>query len=201
MNLGQSKSFCNWLTPILKDTFGESNFDHSAQDIYDSLNAAGSTPIRVEANELAYPLHIILRYNIERDVVEGRLSVKDVPKRWNDDMKKKLNIEVENDALGCLQDMHWSVLAIGYFPTYLIGSATAAQLAHYCQQDNPQMWKDIERGEFDGIKAWLNEKVHKHGKRYESLDSLLQDQVGETLNPQYFIDYLTKKYKSLYKLE
>jgi Zn-dependent M32 family carboxypeptidase len=201
MIAGLSKSFCNWLTPILKDTFGDSNFDYSAEDVYGSINAVGSTPIRVESDELAYPLHVILRYNIERDVVDGRLSVKDIPNRWNDDMKNMLNIEVENDSSGCLQDVHWSGLAIGYFPTYLLGSATAAQLAHYCQQDNPNFLKDIERGEFDGIKAWLNDKVHKHGKRYESLDSLLQDQVGEALNPQYFIDYLTKKYKSLYKLE
>jgi len=182
----------------LRDTFGD-DFDYSAAEVYGAINAVEASPIRVEADELTYPLHVILRYNIERDVVEGHLSVKDIPARWNNDIKAMLGIDIENDSKGCLQDVHWSGLAIGYFPTYLIGSATAAQLAHYCEQDNPNMYEDIERGEFGRIKAWLNEKVHRHGKKYESLDSLLKDQVGEILNPQYFIDYLTKKYKTLYK--
>lgn len=197
-HIGMSKEFCNWLTPILKETFGD-GFNHSAQNVYGAVNAVGACPIRVEADELTYPLHVILRYNIERDVVEGRLKVKDIPKRWNDEMQSTLNIDIENDALGCLQDVHWSALAIGYFPTYLIGSAAAAQLAFYCHKDNPNMYEEIEKGQFGTMKTWLNDKVHRHGKRYESLDALLQDQVGETLNPKYFIDYLTKKYKDLYK--
>ena len=195
---GMSEEFCNWVTPKLKEAFGD-DFNYSAQDVYGAINAVGSSPIRVEADELTYPLHVILRYNIERDVVEGRLKVEDIPKRWNDEMKATLNIDIENDALGCLQDIHWSGLAIGYFPTYLIGSATAAQLAYYCHKDNPNMYEEIEKGEFGTMKAWLNDKVHQHGRRYESLDALLEDQVGEALNPKYFIDYLTKKYKNLYK--
>lgn len=128
------------------------------------------------------------------------MKVEDIPKRWNEEMKATFDLDVPDDAMGCLQDVHWSALAIGYFPTYLLGSATAAQLAHHCQNDNPSMYKDISNGEFVKIKKWLNEKVHCHGKRYESLDDLLIDQVGEPLNPQYFIDYLTNKYKALYKL-
>jgi carboxypeptidase Taq len=90
-------------------------------------------------------------------------------------------------------------MAIGYFPTYLIGSATAAQLAYYCQKDIADFDKKIEEGEFAEIKQWLTDKVHKHGRRYPSLDALLEDQVGEKLNPKYFIDYLDKKYRDLYK--
>mmetsp|Transcript_12504 Transcript_12504/g.15854 ORF Transcript_12504/g.15854 Transcript_12504/m.15854 type:complete len:195 (+) Transcript_12504:1360-1944(+) len=191
-----SKEFCKWLVPNLKEAFDDYNYNE--EEVYASINAVEASPIRVEADELTYPLHVILRYNIERDVVEGRMDVKDIPKRWNEGMKDMLNVDIENDALGCLQDVHWSGLAIGYFPTYLIGSATAAQLAHYCLKDNPNMYKDIERGEFGDIKKWLNEKVHKHGKRYGSLDLLLEDQVGEPLNPKYFIDYLTEKYTALY---
>lgn len=197
-HVGMSEEFCKWLTPVLKEAFGD-GFVHSFKDVYGAMNAVAASPIRVEADELTYPLHVILRYNIERDVVEGRLDVKDIPKRWNDEMKAMLNIDIDNDALGCLQDVHWSGLAIGYFPTYLIGSATAAQLAYYCHKDNPDMYQNIEKGEFGSIKAWLNDKVHRHGKRYDSLDCLLKDQVGEALNPQYFINYLTMKYKALYK--
>jgi carboxypeptidase Taq len=90
-------------------------------------------------------------------------------------------------------------MAIGYFPTYLIGSATAAQLAYYCQQDIADFDEKIEQGEFADIKQWLTDKVHKQGRRYPSLDALLEDQVGEKLNPKYFIDYLNKKYRDLYK--
>lgn len=191
-----SQEFCKWLVPNLKEAFD--GYNYSAEEVYASMNAVEASPIRVEADELTYPLHVILRYNIERDVVEGRMEVKDIPKRWNEGMKDMLNVDIEDDASGCLQDVHWSGLAIGYFPTYLIGSATAAQLAHYCQKDNPSMYEDIEQGQFSTIKKWLQEKVHKHGKRYKSLDLLLEDQVGEPLNPKYFIDYLTKKYKALY---
>lgn len=197
-HVGMSKEFCKWLTPTLKESFGD-DYNYSPEEVYAAMNAVEASPIRVEADELTYPLHVILRYNIERDVVEGRMKVEDIPKRWNNEMKDMLNVDIENDAVGCLQDVHWSGLAIGYFPTYLIGSATAAQLAFYCQKDNPNMYKDIEQGDFSKIKTWLSEKVHKHGKRYESLDLLLEDQVGEALNPQYLIDYLTRKYKDLYK--
>mmetsp|Transcript_33267 Transcript_33267/g.50194 ORF Transcript_33267/g.50194 Transcript_33267/m.50194 type:complete len:93 (+) Transcript_33267:179-457(+) len=91
------------------------------------------------------------------------------------------------------------MLAIGYFPTYLLGSATAAQLAHYIKKDIPDFDEKVEKGEFSEIKAWLTNKVHRHGQRYKSLDDLLEDQLGEKLNPAYFIDYLTEKYTELYK--
>ncbi len=197
--IGLSEEFCTFLTPLLKESFGES-YDFTPNDVYGAINAVSASFIRVEADELTYPLHVILRYNIERDVVEGKMDVKDIPKRWNDEMKTTFDLDVPDDSMGCLQDVHWSALAIGYFPTYLLGSATAAQLAHYCEKDIPDMYKKIENGEFSEIKKWLTDKVHRHGKRYESLDALLTDQVGEPLNPQYFIDYLTKKYKALYNL-
>ena len=114
-------------------------------------------------------------------------------------MKDMIGVDVPDDAQGCLQDVHWSALAIGYFPTYLLGSATAAQLAHYCKQDIPDFDAKLEAGEFKEIKAWLTDKVHRHGRRYPSLDALLEDQLGEPLNPKYFIDYLTTKYRELYK--
>jgi len=114
---------------------------------------------------------------------------------------KENNVIVES-YLHCfpLKDVHWSGLAIGYFPTYLLGSATAAQLAYYCEKDLPTFRSDIEKGDFAKIKAWLVKKVHSHGRRYASLDAMLEDQLGEKLNPKYFIDYLTNKYSELYQL-
>jgi carboxypeptidase Taq len=208
-HVGMSKAFWNWCTPLMKEAYAATdnnseeneNLIHSctAEELYGAVNAVSPSLIRVEADELTYPLHVILRYNIERDVVEGKLDVKDIPKSWNEAMKTMLNVDVPDDSVGCLQDVHWSGLAIGYFPTYLIGSVTAAQLSYYCEKDIPDMYEQIERGEFDNIKAWLTDKVHRHGRRYSSLDALLEDQVGERLNPKYFINYLTDKYTSLYK--
>jgi carboxypeptidase Taq len=199
-HVGLSLPFWNWVTPLLKEKFPEQFDSFSAHDIYGAVNTVSPSLIRVEADELTYPLHVILRYEIEKDVIGGKLEVQDIPERWKRDMKAFLNVDVPDDGKGCLQDIHWASLAFGYFPTYLIGSATAAQLDHYCRQDLP-MDEMIEKGEFEEIKNWLTRKVHQHGKRYKSLDALLEDQVGEKLNPQYFINYLDEKYKSLYHLE
>ena len=124
------------------------NAEHFTSDcIYGAINSVSKSEIRVEADELTYPLHVILRYNIERDVVEGKLDVKDIPAKWNELMKTMLDVDITDDAKGCLQDVHWSGLAIGYFPTYLIGAVTAAQLAHYCEKDLPSFKSDIENND------------------------------------------------------
>ena len=195
-HVGLSKPFWKYATPIVQEHLGLSN---TAEELYAAVNAAKRSLIRVEADELTYPLHVILRYNIERDFVEGRLDVKDIPNKWNEGLKAFLNIDVPNDAQGCLQDVHWSMLVYGYFPTYLIGAAAAAQLAHYCQKDIPDFDDKVAAGEFQDIKAWMTDKIHQHGSRYQSLDEHFEAQLGEPLNPKYFIEYLTKKYTDLYK--
>jgi len=197
-HIGLHKSFWKWATPIVQNTFDDYNY--TPEEVYAAVNSVSKSLIRVEADELTYPLHVILRYNIEKDVIAGKLPVEDISKRWNEEMQDLLNIDVPSDDLGCLQDVHWSALAFGYFPTYLIGAIAAAQLFHYCEKDIPDIEEKIEAGRFIEIKEWLTLKVHRHGRRYQSLDELLQDQLGEPLNPKYFIDYLTKKYTDLYKL-
>jgi carboxypeptidase Taq len=210
-HVGKSKAFWKWATPIVNEGYSSSGgangvdtdeeFNYTPQELYAAVNRVEPSFIRVEADELTYPLHVILRYNIERDIVDGSLEVKDIPEKWNAMLKEFIGVDVPSDKLGCLQDVHWSAMAIGYFPTYLIGSLTAAQLAHYCHQDIPDMYELIEKGDFLPLREWLTKKVHRHGKRYSSLDELLEAQVGEKLNPQYFIDYVTKKYTDLYQLE
>jgi carboxypeptidase Taq len=198
-HIGLSKPFWKFAYPLLKDLDG--SFErYSPEEVYGAVNRVSQSFIRVEADELTYPLHVILRYNIEKDVISGKLNVEDISSRWNYDMKKLLNIEVPSDDKGALQDVHWSGLAFGYFPTYLLGAIAAAQLFHYCQKDLPDLETKIENGEFEPMKAWLKSKIHKHGRRYQSLDAMLEDQLGEALNPKYFIDYLTSKYTDLYKL-
>lgn len=198
-HVGLSKAFWKYATPLAQDSLPALQ-EYSSEELYGAVNALTRSLIRVESDELSYPLHVILRYNIEKDVIAGTLAVKDISERWNSDMKELLNIDVPSDDKGALQDVHWSALAFGYFPTYLIGAIAAAQLEHYCQKDIPNMDQLIEKGEFGEIKEWLTNKIHRHGRRYESLDAMLEDQVGESLNPKYFIDYLTNKYTDLYKL-
>ncbi|GFH43877.1 hypothetical protein CTEN210_00350 [Chaetoceros tenuissimus] len=198
-HIGMSKEFCKVIAEKMNAEMPNAQ-DFTCDSIYGAINSVSKSEIRVEADELTYPLHVILRYNIERDVVEGKLDVKDIPTKWNELMKTMLDVDITDDAKGCLQDVHWSGLAIGYFPTYLIGAVTAAQLAYYCEKDLPSFRADIKNNEFGNIKAWLVEQVHIHGRRYESLDAMLEDQLGEKLNPKYFIDYLTKKYCDLYKV-
>eukprot|EP00928_Gymnodinium_smaydae_P062914 TRINITY_DN46644_c0_g1_i1.p1 TRINITY_DN46644_c0_g1~~TRINITY_DN46644_c0_g1_i1.p1 ORF type:complete len:314 (-),score=46.81 TRINITY_DN46644_c0_g1_i1:152-994(-) len=198
-HVGLSRPFWEYAAPLLREEFG-GDFTHGAEDLYGAVNLVSRGLIRVEADELTYPLHVTLRYDIERDVVERRLDVRDIPKRWNDDMAVLLGVDVPDDARGCLQDVHWSGLAFGYFPTYLIGAVAAAQLAHHCRVALPDFDDQIRRGEFGKIRAWLTDRVHRHGRRPESLDSLFEQQLGERLTPTYFIDYLTEKYSELYKL-
>lgn len=199
-HIGLSRPFWRFAHGFLQSDLDESFGKYTPEDIYGAVNRVSNSLIRVEADELTYPLHVILRYNIEKDVVSGNLEVADIATRWNDDMKALLDVDVPSDDKGVLQDVHWSALAFGYFPTYLIGAIAAAQLYHYCQRDIPDMESKIASGDFGPIKDWLGEKVHKHGKRYESLDDMLGDQLGEALNPKYFIEYLTDKYTDLYKL-
>jgi carboxypeptidase Taq len=195
--VGKSLSFWKWVTPKLNEAFD--SFEYTPEQLYGAVNAIKpDNCIRVDADELTYPLHVLLRYRLEKEIIAGTLEVEEIPAKWNALMKELLGVDVPNDSQGCLQDIHWSAFAIGYFATYLLGSSTAAQLAFYCEKDIPDMYHLIETGQFQPLKAWLNDKVHKHGKRYKSLDELLEAQVGERLNPKYFIDYLEAKYSKLY---
>lgn len=199
-HVGLSRAFWKYATPVAQESLPKLS-KYSAEELYGAINAvSGESLIRVEADELSYPLHVILRYNIEKDVIGGKLQVADIPERWNADMKRYLKVDVPSDDKGCLQDVHWAYMAFGYFPTYLIGAIASAQLFHYCAKDIPNIDEQMERGEFNEIKEWLSKKVHQHGRRYTSLDALLEDQIGEPLNPEYFLEYLTAKYSDLYKL-
>lgn len=208
-HVGLSRDFWKYAAPLANQHLklftdeNENTVGERAEALYAAVNAANPSLIRVEADELTYPLHVILRYKIEREFIEGLLPVQDIPTEWNKAMKDMLGVDVPSDAKGCLQDVHWSMSAFGYFPTYLIGAATAAQLAHYCQRDiGEQAFSDqVRAGKFDEIRAWMTDKVHRHGSRYKSLDEHLQAQLGEPLNPKYFIDYLTNKYTDLYRCE
>ncbi len=155
--------------------------------------------IRVEADELTYHMHIVLRFEIERDLIRGDLDVAEVPQVWNDTMEEYLGVRPETNAEGCLQDIHWSHGSFGYFPTYSLGSVLAAQLDHHLRQDLGNVDSMVRAGEFDPLREWMGEKVHRHGCRYTTPD-LIEEATGEEFTADYFIKYATSKFGDLYDI-
>jgi carboxypeptidase Taq len=168
-------------------------FYRGANEVYDD------NPIRVEADELTYHLHIVLRYEIERDLVRGDLEVADVPQVWNHKMDEYLGFRPETDAEGCLQDIHWSHGNFGYFPTYSLGSVLAAQLDDALRASVGDVDALVRDGEFEPLHDWLTENIHRHGSRYTTPE-LVRQATGEDYTADYFIDYVTEKYGALYDL-
>jgi carboxypeptidase Taq len=169
-----------------------------------AINSVSPHFIRIESDELTYVMHIVMRYEFELEMLAGRMTVSELPARWNAKIKEYLGLDVPSDKLGCLQDVHWSSPGVfGYFPTYLLGAMNAAQLWHALTHElgAETVYSQIEQGEFGAIRQWLAEHVHIHGSFYPTADELLKVATGETMNPKYFIQYLTEKYSRLYDLQ
>lgn len=165
----------------------------SAHDLYTYTNYVEPSFIRVDADEVTYPMHVILRYELEKLLTSGEMRVEDLPDAWNDNMHKLLGIKPKTDREGCLQDIHWFSGHFGYFPCYTLGAIAAAQLMTACRKDLKNIDNTIRTGDFKPIIAWLSEKIHKYGSFY-SRNDLIKNATGEALNPTYFIDYLKNKY-------
>lgn len=197
-NFCKSRSFLNFWFPVLQETFPEQLGDVSADAFYEAINRVEPSLIRIEADELTYSLHIMMRYEIELGLIDGSIKVEDLPQVWNQKVKDYLGIEPPNDAKGVLQDVHWSEALFGYFPTYALGSAYAAQLAHYMSKEI-DLDGCLSRGDFEPLTKWLNEKVHQYGALIKP-NALIQQITGESLNSKYYCDYLEAKYSALYGL-
>jgi carboxypeptidase Taq len=166
-------------------------------DFYRAINEVKPSYIRIEADELTYSLHIIIRYELEKALIEGTLKVKDLPEAWNDKMENYLGIRPATDREGVLQDIHWAGGDFGYFPTYALGYMYAAQL-HEAMSKQINIPMMIQTNDFEPIKEWLTEHVHRHGRMKEPLE-IINDVTGEGLNPDYLINYLTEKYQAIYQ--
>jgi len=158
-----------------------------------AVNRVSPSFIRVEADQVTYDLHIILRFETEVRLIESQLTVADVPAYWNEEFEKMLGLRVSRDAEGCLQDIHWSIGEMGYFPTYTLGNLNAAQLMHQAAMDQPGLEADLARGDYQGLLHWLREKVHRHGSRYLPQD-LVKRATGEPTSAHYHLDYLRRKF-------
>ena len=197
--IAQSQAFCNSYLPLIKETFPKNFRDISAEQLYEAVNTSEASYIRVEADEVTYPLHVILRYEIEKGLFDDSIEINSLPELWNSKMKEYLGIEPPNDTLGVLQDTHWSGAAFGYFPSYTLGAIYASQFYQTLLEDKPQLEKIIESGNLAIIREWLKQKIHKKG-RLLSVPDLVQEVTGEELNPTVFLKYLKQKYKKIYRL-
>ncbi len=194
------KPFWDHFYPKLQETFPKPFENIELAEFLKAINCVTPSLIRTEADEVTYNLHIILRFEIEQGLIEGTIEPEDLPALWNAKMKEYLGIDVPSDALGVLQDVHWSSGYFGYFPTYTLGTLYAAQLYSKMQQDLPNMDAEMASGDFSSIKTWLGSHVHAHG-RYYSAAKLIEHVTGEPLSAQYFVDYIRTKYQSLYNLK
>jgi carboxypeptidase Taq len=196
--IGRSKAFWIPLFPKLKDTFPEQLKDVSLEQFIKGINKSAPNLIRTEADELTYPLHIIIRYEIEKMIFAGDVEVKDLPKVWNQKYKEYMGITPQDDSEGILQDIHWAGGDFGYFPSYAIGSAIAAQIYHHMKSVMP-MDKYLEEGNITPIREYLNNHIHKYGAT-KNTKEILKEIMQEELNADYYVTYLTDKYKNLYNL-
>ena len=199
-NVARSKNFWKYFFPKLQKQFPKPFAKTKFDDFYRAINFVEPSLIRVEADEVTYSLHIILRFEIEKELIEGSIEVEDLPKIWNAKMKEYLGVKVPNDANGVLQDVHWSGGGVGYFPSYALGNLYAAQFYNTAKNDLIDLEKEIAAGEFGHLREWLRKKIHIHGKMY-SADGLVREVTGEPLTSQYFIDYLKKKYGEIYNIK
>jgi carboxypeptidase Taq len=169
----------------------------TVEQFYSAINKVQPSLIRTEADELTYHFHVMIRYEIEKLLIEGNLATKDIPACWNEMYQRYLGVAVPDDRKGCLQDVHWSHGSFGYFATYSLGSLYAAQLYAAVERENGSLTMEIANGNTGNLLQWLQKNIHRHG-RYCTSEELCRQATGQALNTDYFIDYATKKYNTIY---
>lgn len=195
--IARSRPFWEHYFPKLQAAFPGPLAKVSLEDFHFSINEVAPSLIRVEADELTYNLHILLRFEIECDLMTGALSVSDLPKAWNAKTERMLGLTPPNDAQGVLQDIHWSFGGFGYFPTYTLGNLYAAQFMQAIRRDLPDLDARLRMGDLRPLREWLREKIHRHGMRWRA-GELVQRVTGATLRVEPFLEYVRSKFGALY---
>lgn len=197
--IGQSKPFWKFFLPLLKKLFKGNLNGISLDAFYKGINKVQPSPIRLEADELTYSLHIIARFELERDLIDGTLRIRDLPAAWKEKIGTSLGTPPTSDAEGCLQDIHWSTGSFGYFPTYILGNLYASQFFEGFVKDHKN-WEDrASKGELRFISDWLRDHIHIYGKEFSSKE-LLKKATGKAFSEKPFLSYLEKKYSEIYRL-
>jgi carboxypeptidase Taq len=197
--VGRSLPFWEYFYPILRKTFPQQFENVSLRKFYKGINKVQPSLIRVEADEATYNFHIMLRLEMEIAMIEGKVAVKDLPELWNAKMKEYLGVTPPNDAVGVLQDIHWSWGLLGYFSTYALGNLISAQLWEKINQEIPDLADQIRAGKFEALLGWLRKNIHVHGRKFMPQE-LVQKVTGSKIDPAPYMRYLRKKYSDIYGL-
>lgn len=195
--VGRGRAFWNYYEPQYREVFPEQLKAVSSEALFLAINGVKRNPIRFESDEVTYNLHIILRFEIEKQLFDQTLAVKDLPEAWNALSQEIVGLTPKNDREGVLQDIHWCDGSFGYFPSYCLGNMLAAQLWYTVLDAIPGLESEIEQGNFTSLLSWLRETIHRHGKRYNTLE-LTRRATGKPLGPDALIRYLKERYLPLY---
>jgi carboxypeptidase Taq len=193
MQACRSREFTRYLAPVLRETFGVSGPDWDAENLYRLNTRVKRSLIRVDADEVTYPAHVILRYRLERALIDGALALSDLPAAWNAGMQELVGITPPYDRLGCLQDIHWYDGAFGYFPTYTLGAMIAAQLFDAAKRADATILPGIAQGGFAPLLAWLRRNVHGKGS-FLSTSELVEQASGRSLDATIYERHLMTRY-------
>jgi carboxypeptidase Taq len=195
--VARSRAFWRCFEPRWRELFPNQTEAIDSDELYLAVNAVEPTLIRVDADEVTYNLHIILRFELEKKLFAGQLAVQDLPQAWRLATRELIGLEPTSDREGVLQDVHWSDGAFGYFPSYCLGNMIAAQLWAHLQDVHPRIEDDFERGNFRWLLEWLRQNIHAQGRRYSALE-LVRRVTGEELSPRHLVRYLRERYGALY---
>ncbi|HEY7929883.1 MAG TPA: carboxypeptidase M32 [Steroidobacteraceae bacterium] len=193
MFVGRSRPFVSYLRPLLEKHFAITGPEWEVDNLYRWVTRVQRSLIRVDADELTYPLHILLRYELEKKLLSGELAVRDLPQAWNEGMEQRLEVRPRSANEGCLQDIHWALGSFGYFPSYVFGAVIAAQLWESLRAHLPELDTQIGRGEFSGLFGWLRENVHGLGAKV-TVKELMRHATGQPLSANSLLRYLEHKY-------
>lgn len=196
-HIGRSRTFCDRWLPVLKEYFPDQLKNINEEDFYRGINKVQPSPVRTEADEVTYHFHVMIRYELEKKLIEGTLETRDIPAYWNEQYWNYLGIRISDDKQGCLQDVHWSHGSFGYFPTYSMGSFYAAQLFAKANEEIPSLEMDLKIGNTESILTWLRMNIYKHGRTLTS-EELCTAVCGKPLDIHYFLGYILAKHKNIY---
>lgn len=198
-HIGRSAAFWQWCWPIAQQHLGMACAGHTADTVFRAANIVRPSLVRVEADEVTYDLHVMIRFELELAMIDGDLGATNLPEHWDRLYRSHLGIRVPDDRVGCLQDVHWSCGLFGYFPTYTLGNLYAAQLAAACDKAIGGLPSLLRSGRLDAVREWLRRNVHRHGRRYTPAE-LCQQATGAPLSPQPFLQHLERKLALVYGL-
>lgn len=195
--VGRSQPFWEHFLPKLQEQFPEQLSRIDVDAFYKAVNFVQPSPIRVEADEVTYNLHIMLRFELEKQLLEGKLAAEDLPEAWNDKTEEYLGLTAPNDADGVMQDIHWAGGSIGYFPTYTLGNLISVQLFEAALRAHPGLTDEFRQGRFSTLLSWLHEHVHRHGRKFFPRE-LIRRATGQDLAPEPYLRYLERKFGAIY---